>query len=1012
MIPQLSIRLNPGKTLPSINVYYTWHNAGSYNIENKMTSLLEAGFATVQGIEKISSKSSKNTGRVTLEVNKHYDLDAIRFEVSSIIKRLHKKLPEGSSYPIISINNPEDDQTPFLSYTLVAPYSPYEILQTVKNTIIPEIGSIKGVSEIKDFGAAPLEWHISYSKQALENINISKSDLIFALQRHYKKISLGEVNRHNQYLSVVLYPDSDSVNWKIPVKTINNRIIYFDDITKIKLKEQEATRYYRINGQNAIGFYISANQGTNTIALAKTIQDRIETISSKLGENYQILELYDSTNYLQSELDKIYKRTFYTLIILLVFILLVSFSIRYSIVIILSLGVNLSLAFLFYKFFDIELNLYSLAGITVSLGLMIDNIIIMSDHIRNLNNRLVFIPILASTSTTLGALSVIFFLDDNLKLNLQDFASVVIINLFVSLFIALFFVPALLEKIKLRPQKFKFTYVNKIFKNYAASIKFLYKYRYVLFLIGILAFGIPIFMLPDKIHKPKHLYEKAYNKTIGNEWYQKTVRPIADKLLGGSLRLFSQYVMERSFYRKNEETKLYVTASMEKGVNIHQMNEAFLQIENYLKLFEQIDKFVTNVYSEEYGRIEITFDKAYTNTDFPVILESKLISKVVDLGGIEWSIYGIGEGYSKPFTRPLSNYRLKCSGYNYDKLKNLADTLGFMLSKHPRVKDLKIREYDNSFFVKKSINKYVLNLNKEDLVLSGNNPFEIYQDIKEYSLLKYPQMHIMTMGLYTPLRLTSVESDFFDIWHLQNSLMGNHNHPIRLKNISTIKEEKEQENIFKENQEYLLLLEYQYVGAKSFGNTFLEKNLTSFRQKLPLGYKFETAKFNFFSPKSKKLYVYLLLLIATIIFFICTILFESFKQSLVILSIVPISFIGVFLTFYYFSLNFDQGGLASFILLSGITVNSSIYILDEFNKIYRQHQSINSHLLFLVALKRKIIPVLLTILSTIFGFVPFIMSGQNEVFWFSLAAGTIGGLVFSLIAILVYLPMLVIKKIT
>jgi multidrug efflux pump subunit AcrB len=119
-----------------------------------------------------------------------------------------------------------------------------------------------------------------------------------------------------------------------------------------------------------------------------------------------------------------------------------------------------------------------------------------------------------------------------------------------------------------------------------------------------------------------------------------------------------------------------------------------------------------------------------------------------------------------------------------------------------------------------------------------------------------------------------------------------------------------------------------------------------------------------------------------------------------------VSFVGAFLTFYFFDINFDQGGYASFILLAGITVNSSLYIINEFN-----NQSIrnNNVTRYLKAFHYKIIPVLLTITSTILGLIPFLLGGQDEVFWFAFAAGSIGGLLFSLLGVIIFLPAFLLK---
>lgn len=131
------------------------------------------------------------------------------------------------------------------------------------------------------------------------------------------------------------------------------------------------------------------------------------------------------------------------------------------------------------------------------------------------------------------------------------------------------------------------------------------------------------------------------------------------------------------------------------------------------------------------------------------------------------------------------------------------------------------------------------------------------------------------------------------------------------------------------------------------------------------------------------------------IFFICTILFENFKQPFYIIFLIPISFIGLFLIFSLFDFYFDQGGYAAFVMLGGLAVNAGIFILNDFNN--RNSRVYNRNILKSVA--GKAIPILLTVLSTCFGLVPFLIEGQNEIFWFSLAIGTIGGLVFSMVGV-------------
>jgi multidrug efflux pump subunit AcrB len=142
-----------------------------------------------------------------------------------------------------------------------------------------------------------------------------------------------------------------------------------------------------------------------------------------------------------------------------------------------------------------------------------------------------------------------------------------------------------------------------------------------------------------------------------------------------------------------------------------------------------------------------------------------------------------------------------------------------------------------------------------------------------------------------------------------------------------------------------------------------------------------------------------------IFYFITAILFESLVKPLVVIVLIPISFIGVFLTFYLFGFNFDQGGFASFILLSGLVVNTAIYIINDFNNLTNRINKPPTIRTYLKAFNQKIVAITLTILSPALGLIPFVLGRQKEVFWFAFAVGDMGGLMFSMLAIIMFLPL-------
>ena len=227
---------------------------------------------------------------------------------------------------------------------------------------------------------------------------------------------------------------------------------------------------------------MSAGKNVNNIKVAEGVKEVIEKLKSELPSGYSIRTSVDSTIYLKEEISKNIFRTILSVILLLLFVLAISREFKYLLIITISLVANILIAFIFYYLFKLEIHLYSLAGITVSFGIIINNTIVMTDHIRFQKNRKVGISLLAATLTTIGALSVIFFLDEASKVTLADFAAVVIINLSVSLAVALFFIPSLIEKIKLAP-KFNALVIRRkrrvamFSEKYLRSIDFIIKHR-------------------------------------------------------------------------------------------------------------------------------------------------------------------------------------------------------------------------------------------------------------------------------------------------------------------------------------------------------------------------------------------------------------------------------------------------------------------------------------------------------------------------------------------------------
>lgn len=549
LVPLLPVKLAPSRTLPGLTVSFSMPGNSSRVIEAEVTSKLEAMMARVKGIRKVNSTSDNGSGSISLELDKHADIDVTRFEVSTIIRQTWPQLPEGVSYPQISTRRSDDKASrPFITYTLNAPANPILIQQYAEENIKPVLGQLKGIYKVELNGAAPMEWQLEYDSDQLSRLGITLQAVQRAINRHYEKEFLGICSiekgaEGREWIRLVRTSTEKEMEFEpgaIQLQAEDGTMVTLDKLIKVRHVEERPQSYYRINGLNSVYLYITAEETANQLNLSGEVKHLMGELQQKMPPGYEVHISYDATEYIQKELDKIYFRTGLTVLILLLFVALITRNLRYLFLIVTSLAVNISVAVILYYAFGLEMQLYSLAGITISLNLVIDNTIVMTDHILHRRNLKAFVSVLAATLTTIGALVIIFFLDEKIRLNLQDFAAVVIINLAVSLFVALFFVPSMIDKIGLEKKKrrkrrrflLRPTFMKRLTvyftRFYQGVIYYLCRFRVIACLLLLLGFGLPVFMLPEKM-EGEGKWVEYYNKVFDNPTFKDKVKPVINK---------------------------------------------------------------------------------------------------------------------------------------------------------------------------------------------------------------------------------------------------------------------------------------------------------------------------------------------------------------------------------------------------------------------------------------------------------------------------------------------------
>jgi multidrug efflux pump subunit AcrB len=1020
MIPLLNLRYTPSEKGSSLTVNYSWKGASAKLVEMDVTSVIEGLASSMSGVEKIRSVSKKDGGYVTVDVKDKDRMELVRFELGSLIRQTYDRLPKGVTYPVISLSTEGEELSPILVYTIYADMPTWQIEHYAQTHIMDELTLIDGVGSVELSGATPFRCEIAFDSECLNAFGVTLSELrnaIFNIFSEYDAV--GSVNNVGVMLK---YDFSDANIDDIPIKNVNGHIIRLSDVARIEYKERVPSFYYRVNGLNTINITIYPEKSINVIKISEAVKEKMFRLEEDFSDIFSAIVSYDSSTYLKDEINKIVRRTILSMLILLLFVFIISFNLRYVAVIFVSIFSNILIAFVFYVLFDIELHIYSLTGFSVSLGLIIDASIVMISHYLYYKNSKVFMALFTAQATSIGALSVIFLLSEEQRSFFTDFSAVIIINLAISLLVSLFFIPALVDAFKM----FEYAKTTKVrkyrriarFNNfYAKYITYGKRHRWVAVILVVLSFGLPINMLPDKLGKESEnniqLYDndvnikdcvwiRAYNKTLGSTFFiEKLKRPLS-KILGGSVGLFLKKSSSNQ-YRELERPSLNIRASLPDGCTVVQLNELVLIMENYLSQFEEIENFFTYIYNHSNASIVVNFKNNVEKTFFPVKLKNQVIAKASDFGGANWSIYGVNDqSFDNHVVTAYKGERIEFTGYNYDNLYRYCRNCVDELSKNPKVVDPQIYgevRWGNAI----SRDEYYLNYDPYSLSVNDLTTRDAYDALSE-QMFNATIASYLNEGVHTDIDLLSKNSVSFDVWNHKNEYISVKNRSIRFSEIGEIEKRHSGNDIYKMDQQYSLIVAYEFNGSNWLAEKVRKNEIERLNDIiLPIGYNANSPKYfmNIFDRSN----LWLLLLVLLIIYFICAICFESLTYPLIILGLIPISFIGLFLTFALIDTSFDQGGFAAFIMLSGLVVNGGIYIIQEYKEQISRGGS------YIRAFSYKIVPTLLTVVSTALGLIPFLIDGPNEVFWYDFALGTIGGILFSLIALVLFLPLWMPKKI-
>jgi HAE1 family hydrophobic/amphiphilic exporter-1 len=980
---RIPLETYPELTMPRLAVNASWPGASPEAVEAFVTSPIEAEANTLTGIEEVTSTSRREAATVNMEFAAGTDMDFVRLDLNEKVARLLDQLPPGVRVNVQPYIPPEVRQEYLLQYTFTGNYTVNELKRFAEDLIRRPLATVEGIAGISIYGGEQRELQVVLDEAKAEALGISQREVQIYLGRLGNLVqTVGTVRAGVYQFNLVAREALDDTRTleDIVIARRGDRYIRLGEIARVSDGWSEPRRYERLNGRSRLALYVNAVAGSNIIEVTDRAKAKMTELEAGLPAGTRLIEERDNSETIRNELRSLEERSI--VILLLIFVVLLIFLKGFAnpLIILSSIATSVLLTVTVFYFSGASLNMMTLAGLAMGFGMMVDNSIVVLDNIHRHRERgsgrlaaasigtaEVILPILAGTTTTIIVFLPFLYLQGDLQAVYVPFALAVVFSLAASLLVSFTLIPSLAARA----------------------------------LGGTAARGEDPWRLGDLEREESegagaaaagdfaehtlgvgdNIYQRILRWILGHKW----VVVLVVLILGyASYHWFDKYVTKGriwSFYGTTEEY-LRVGISAPTGSDLVVMESLIEQFEaKLLPLYEsgQIEAIETTV-GEESAGITIDFPEEVIRQGLPYLVKDQLSVFSSLMGGVRVYISGFGDYYSTGgFSSTSYSSRITLLGYNYLRVKELAEELSRRLLRNPRIRDVDTNMA--SFFGRGREKQIVIRFDRERLAEYGLTSAQMVQFVQRY-------MSANTGGRITYrgeevnflVKVAGYQDrDIIELMDTQVNVPGGSR--VRLSELGAMTVEPVMGTIDRKDQQYSRTVGYEFRGPYRMGEQVREQIMDAMI--LPNGYEFDETERIWQSEEEKKQLTLVLIFAVVLVYMLTAALYESFFHPLTIILTVPFALIGVFLGYFLFDKGFDQSAYVGVILMGGIVVNNTIILVDHINHLrgfLKRREAV------VRAARERARPILMTTFTTVIGLVPLLVGAhEGQDMWYTLA---------------------------
>ena len=983
-----AISLMPDTDNPMLMVSASYTNAGPESVEKSVTKVLESALVSVSNLKQMTSTSSEGSCFISLEFNYGTDLEIATNDVRDKLDRVTRALPDNVSPSIFKMDS---SSMPIMRIAIRGNRSRDDLKQLAEDNVVDILEQADGVAEASVSGGRTKIVRVELEQNRLAAYGLTLTTVSAALAKQNLELGGGSITEGKTDYSIRTvgeYQSIDEINNTV-ITTKNGYAIKLSDVGKAFLGYADKTSEVYINGEPGVYVSITKQSGKNSVTVANSVYTKIEQVKKTLPSDVTLQVMSDDTKSIRSTISDLMSSAWQGLVlsVLILFIFLCSF--KSTIIIAISIPLSIIITLLCMNFAGITLNMMTLTGLILGVGMIVDASIVMIDNIYSyrargakpkvaaiLGSSEMMMSVISGNLTTICVFVPFLFFMNELGFLGQMFKGIiftVVIALVSSLFVAIFLVPVLAGKFLPLDNRTE-TPVNNKF------LKWLY--------------GV--------FNKSQDALTKAYHRALKSALnHRKATIVICVSALIISLAFIP--TMRVNMMPGGRDSSVTLNVTMPIGTTLDETTNVINQfqtiIQNEVKGYETI---ITSIgtgrgSSSSYkGSIQIQLPddaEAAAKADSAQVIQKKLRAHFNDFTDAKlsfnagWSQQMTGDDINVAIRSDDLDGAMKVAKQISTVIKNTGDCSEASIDTSEGLPQVEI-EIDRQRAYSFGVNVQTV-ANEINACIDGTASTVYRNAGKEYTV-------------YVMLQ----PSDRQKVLDLEQIFVQGTSGRVAVANFATVTKGLGPVTISRENQTRIVHVTASILSQKNANvveNEIKQGIADTFIIPDNVNVSYEGSWQSMQSQS--KAYLYIILMAILLVFGVMAGTYESFKAPLINLTTIPFFIIGVVFIYKLLNQPISMMSAIGLIMLVGIVVNNGIILVDYTNLLIDRGMPMKEACL--AAGSSRLRPVLMTTLTTILGMLPmcFASSGNSSMVQ-PIGVAVVGGLTSSTFVTLFFIPVL------